>query len=59
MISFLPETLVYGFTRKRRKLYIEILNLPPETSRSTSNTKQTQTEGMMCVPGKQANPLDY
>jgi len=59
MISYLPETLVYGFTRKRRKLYIEMLNLPPETSRSTNNTKQTHTEGMMCVPGKQANPLDF
>jgi len=58
MVSYLPETLVYGFARKRRKLYIEVLNLPPETSRS-SNTKQTQTEGMMCVSGKQTNPLEF
>lgn len=34
--NYSPDTLNYVFTRKKRKLYIERMYLPPETTRSTN-----------------------
>ncbi len=54
-----PETLSYGFMRKKKKLYIEKLHLPPETSRSTSNAVAGGAPDMMCAPKTANNPLDF
>ncbi len=54
-----PETLSYGFMRKKKKLYIEKLHLPPETSRSTSSAAAGGAPEMMCAPRIAKNPLDF
>ena len=65
----MPAVLSYLFTRKRRKLHIEQLYLPPEKSRSLKKESQTQepkknekkreVKQMMCTPGGKPSELDF
>eukprot|EP01104_Vermistella_antarctica_P008523 TRINITY_DN2136_c0_g1_i1.p1 TRINITY_DN2136_c0_g1~~TRINITY_DN2136_c0_g1_i1.p1 ORF type:complete len:424 (-),score=78.67 TRINITY_DN2136_c0_g1_i1:70-1341(-) len=59
LVPFLPSTLLYGYTRGRKRLHVEQLHLPPEISRSQSAPSSAASSA--CAPGPpgQTNPLDF
>jgi hypothetical protein len=63
--SKLPTVLTYLFTRKRKKLFIEELYIPPEQSQSseenTKGKKMGNVTSSMCGTGtgNKVNQLDF
>lgn len=64
--NYAPDTLNYTFKMKRRKMYIEIMHLPPEESREADRKDRPKfkqnplsEENVSCSSGLQKSDLDF
>jgi elongator complex protein 4 len=57
--NFAPDTLQYVFTRKKRKLYIEKMYLPPEVTRNASDPDREKHVEMKSVKESNLKDLEF
>ena len=63
LVAPLQDATVFGFTAKRKRLYIEQLHIPPADDApagdgSAASTSSVSVPGMLCVPTK-ASKLEF
>ena len=58
----MPTVLTFLFTRKRKKLYIEELYIPPEQTQQPEEKQSNKSSNIktnLCAPGNKPNQLDF